>query len=56
MAPRRPSTERSLRGAPQVINASEAPKVFRSPYMFARKVDPSVEPGTVRAAARRGVG
>ena len=38
----------SFVGGPEVINASAAPAVFRSPYMFARKVDPSVDPQTVR--------
>ena len=33
----------SFIGGPQVINASGAPGVFRSPYMFARKVDPTVD-------------
>ena len=32
----------------QVINASSAPAVFRTPYMFARKVEPSVDAETVR--------
>ena len=35
-------------GGPQVINASAAPSVFKSPYMFARKVDPSVDAEVVR--------
>tara|TARA_B100000513_G_scaffold194115_1_gene122431 strand:+ start:56 stop:994 length:939 start_codon:yes stop_codon:yes gene_type:complete len=35
-------------GGPMVINASEAPAVFRSALMFARKVDPTVDPMTVR--------
>ena len=30
-------------GGPQVINASGIPAVLRSPYMFARKVDPTVD-------------
>lgn len=38
----------ALPSAWQVINASQAPAVFRSPNMFARKVDPDVDPGTVR--------
>jgi len=38
----------SFIGGPQVINASQAPAVFQSPYMFARKVDPSVDAETVR--------
>ena len=35
-------------GGPQVINASAAPSVFNSPYMFARKVDPAVDSEAVR--------
>ena len=38
----------SFIGGPQVVNSSAAPAVLRSPYMFARKVDPSVDAGTVR--------
>ncbi len=38
----------SFVGGPQVINSSAAPGVFRSPYMFARKVDPTVDADTVR--------
>jgi hypothetical protein len=34
-------------GGPQVINTTEAPAVFRSPYMFARKVDPAVDASAV---------
>lgn len=33
----------SFIGGPQVINASALPGVLRSPYMFARKVDPTVD-------------
>ena len=33
----------SFIGGPQVINQTRAPEVFRSPYMFARKVDPTVD-------------
>jgi hypothetical protein len=36
-------------GGPQVINASEAAAVFRSPYAFARKVEPAVDSDVVRA-------
>ena len=35
-------------GGPQVINSSALPGVLRSPYMFARKVDPTVDADTVR--------
>ena len=34
-------------GGPQVINASGMPHVLRSPYMFARKVDPTVDAAAV---------
>ena len=35
-------------GGPQVINTSGMPGVLRSPYMFARKVEPSVDAEAVR--------
>ena len=35
-------------GGPQVINASGIPSVLRSPYMFARKVDPTVDSRAVQ--------
>mmetsp|Transcript_21291 Transcript_21291/g.48942 ORF Transcript_21291/g.48942 Transcript_21291/m.48942 type:complete len:305 (-) Transcript_21291:241-1155(-) len=38
----------SFVGGPQVINESVAPDVFKSPYMFARKFDPGVDPNAVR--------
>ena len=42
----------SFIGGPQVINASAAPAVFRSPYMFARKVDPNIDAEAVRDDTR----
>ena len=42
----------SFIGGPQVINASAAPAVFRSPYMFARKVDPNIDAEVVRDDTR----
>jgi len=38
----------SFVGGPTVVNASEAPGVFHSPYMFARKFDPGVDSEPVR--------
>ena len=35
-------------GGPQVINATSAPAVFRSPYMFARKFDPTIDAQAIR--------